>query len=165
MSKSSFASIIKKQKAAMDKEAHAAHLTAGQDVKDKHDRVVQRWKHKPVFKVQRLWVGTLDTILIVPSGKHKAIWYYVDLGTKPHTIKAKNAPKLTFQTGYSARTAPVARSAVGTGKASGAWVQVAEVHHPGNEARLFSETILDDLIPPLVDRIQDALSKGIRKVR
>lgn len=159
------AGIIKRQKEAMEKAAHDEWLAIGNDVKAAHDDVVAKWTHKPKFKVQRHWQGSYDTILLLVTGKHKAIWFYVDLGTKPHPIRAKRVPKLKFQTAYSARTAPVAQANVGTGKSSGAWVQVAEVQHPGNEPRLFSETILDELTPAPVDRVQDALKLGLNKVR
>lgn len=96
-------------------------------------------------------------------GRYAPIWIYVDKGTKPHEIAAKNVPLLKFQTGYSARTAPVAKYNQGTGTANGAWVTKAVVQHPGNEARKFTETIIDELDPPFPDRIQAAIARGIKK--
>jgi len=128
-----------------------------------HRKVVREWAHKPGFRQQKYRNPNVYTIKIVPTGRYATIWYYVDRGTKPHEIAAKNVPMLKFQTGYNARTAPKAQFAQGTGTASGAWVTKAVVQHPGTEARNFTQTWIDELEPPFPDRIQAAIKRGLNK--
>jgi hypothetical protein len=128
-----------------------------------HRKVVREWEHRPGFRQQKYRNPNVYTIKIVPTGRYAPIWYFVDRGTKPHEIAAKNVPMLKFQTGYNARTAAPAKFAQGTGKASGAWVTKAVVQHPGTEAREFTQTWIDDLEPPFPDRIQAAIQRGLNK--
>jgi hypothetical protein len=158
-----FARIIRKQKNAADREMAITLNDTANELLAEHEKVVRQWTHKPRFKAVKIRQRTLQTIRIEPTGIHKKIWTYVDQGTRPHIIAAKNVPLLKFQTGYSARTAPVARANVGTGTASGAWVQKTVVKHPGTEARKFSETLLDELDPPLDERMQAAIERGYTK--
>lgn len=65
------------------------------------------------------------------------IFSYVDLGTKPHIIRAKRAPQLVFMLGGSPRTRPNVLSS-GSGTPGTTRVSAKEVHHPGNEARNFT---------------------------
>lgn len=97
----------------------------------------QTWKneHKANFIIvkqpgKRL-VQTSDTPYI-----------YVDQGTKPHVIRAKNAKVLAFQANYQAKTSP---RWIGSraGGPSGPMVYTPEVHHPGFEGRAFSETVAE----------------------
>jgi len=130
-----------------------------------HRKVVREWAHKPGFRQQKYKNPNVYTIKIVPTGRYATIWYYVDRGTKPHDIPL--SPKidgfLRFQLGYNARTAPKAQFAQGTGTASGAWVTAKQVHHPGTEARNFTQTWIDELEPPFPDRIQAAIKRGLNK--
>ena len=128
-----------------------------------HRKIVRQWQHKPGFRRVRFKNPNVYSIRIAPTGRNAPIWTYVDKGTKPHEIAAKNVPYLKFQTGYSARTAPVAKTNQGTGTASGPWVTAAVVQHPGTEARKFTETLIEELTPPFPDRIQAAIARGIKK--
>lgn len=163
MAKRSFTDTIKRQKRMMETEIAITVAETGAELQNQHKRVVRSWHHKPGFRVQRYNSPTVYSVKIVPTGRYARIWYYVDRGTKAHTIKAKNAPFLKFQTGYSARTAPVAKFNKGTGQRFGSWAQKTEVQHPGTEARKFTETFLKELQPPFPDRIQAAIQRGLIK--
>lgn len=161
--RANFKTIIARQKKEIAKEIEFELRATGQELKTGHDKVVREWTHRPTFKAQYSTHAAIQSVKITPQGQHKAIWFYVDLGTKPHVIRAKNAPFLKFQTGYSARTAAVAKSAQGTGQRFGSWVQKTEVQHPGTEAREFSKTFMDELSPSFEDRINAAVKRGITK--
>jgi len=163
--KASFKTILARQKKFVEREVTLELIASGQEMKTDHDKVVRDWAHRPTFKAQTDLRAFLRTVKIVVKGQHADIWAYVDKGTKPHDIPL--SPKidgfLRFQLGYNARTAPKAQFAQGTGTASGAWVTAKQVHHPGTKARKFSETILKELSPPIEDRIQAAVKRGLDK--
>jgi len=163
MTKVSISSILAKQRKYATAEARAVTDDTAQEGLTYHRKVVREWTHRPGFRQQKYQSPNVYSIKIVPTGRYATIWYYVDRGTKPHEIAAKNVPNLRFQLGYNARTAAPAKSAQGTGTASGAWVSKAVVQHPGTEARKFTQTWLDELDPPFPDRIQAAITLGINK--
>lgn len=157
-----FETIARQQKYATEAAIMETDETA-EEILSEHRKIVRDWAHKPGFRRVRFKNPNVYSIKISPTGRYAPIWIYVDKGTKPHEIAAKNAPLLKFQTGYSARTAPVAKYNQGTGTANGAFVSKAVVQHPGTEARKFTETIIDELDPPFPDRIQAAIQRGIKK--
>lgn len=154
---------MKRQQKMIRAETAITTQTTVDELLTLHRKVVRDWTHRPGFRQQTYKSPTVYSVKIVPTGRYARIWIYVDLGTKPHPIAAKNVPMLKFQTEYSARTAPVAKYNKGTGTASGAWVQKQEVQHPGTEARKFTETFVEELSPPFPDRIQAAIKTGITK--
>ena len=162
-SKRSMSDLLARQRKFATEEAIEEVEEIADDALKYHRKVVREWTHKPGFRQQKYRNPNVYTIKIVPTGRYATIWYYVDRGTKPHEIAAKNVPFLKFQLGYNARTAPKAQFAQGTGTASGAWVTKAVVQHPGTEARNFTQTWIDDLEPPFPDRIQAAIERGLKK--
>ena len=163
MPKLGLKAILQRQKKFAEYEVDRTMSATAYDVRDGHDKVVLAWDHKVRFEVKRKIEPGYRIVKILATGPHESLWLWVDQGTKAHVIKAKTAPYLRFRTGYSARTARVARANVGTGQATGGWVQTEEVNHPGTEAREFSQDILDKLKPPLHERVQDAVTRGYAK--
>lgn len=161
--RANFKTIIARQKKEIAKEIEFELRDTGQEIKGKAEKVVREWTHRPTFRATYSTHAAIQSVKIVPQGKHKLLWYYVDLGTRPHPITAKNAPFLKFQVGYSARTAVGAKSAQGTGQKFGAWAQVITVDHPGTEARDFSKTFMNELSPSFEDRINAAVKRGLTK--
>lgn len=106
-------------------------------LKDYRD-TVETWKHKVRFVASTPRSDGGNYILVV--GTDDKIYGYVDKGTKPHVIRAKRKPYLKFKTGYTAKSIPLALRSR-SGGYSGGWAQAKAVHHPGNEARRFSEVI------------------------
>lgn len=99
-------------------------------------KTVSTWKNKPVFKTTLKPSISALHMLTAPTGSEKAIrqWVWVNYGTKPHTIKAKNAPNLVFRTGYVAASTP------GKFKSDrhfrfGPRRRTKKVRHPGIDAR------------------------------
>ena len=87
-----------------------------------------------------------------------ALWKSIDkTGVRPHTIRAKNAPRLAFQTGYQPHTRPIARSG-GPGVATGQFVRPLQVEHPGYPPRKFSQVINKKLDK----RFRKAIDRGVR---
>lgn len=161
--KANFKTILARQKKFADKEVSQELRDTGLEMRTSHQHVVSEWQHKPTFKAEVNESQYLKTVTIKVKGEAADIWTFVDKGTKPHEIAAKNVPFLKFQTGYSARTAPVAKFNQGTGQSFGPWVSTAVVQHPGTEARKFTETILKELSPPIEERIQAAVKRGLDK--
>lgn len=143
---------------------YTALQNASDDIQSTSRDAVQRWRNKPDFGDQFTVTKTYMECLIKPKGSRKviSIFKYVDKGTKPHLIFPKPPnTRLAFQTGYSARTMPVAKYNVGTGQSFGKWVKAKGVAHPGIEPRLFMETFADKLIPSLVVRVQTGIANSI----
>jgi len=127
------------------------------------------WKNSPNFAIQEKITTTEIRVEVVPIGRTKKIFTYVDKGTRPHVIKPKTRgvrrgkakPFLAFKWGgygsYKPKTLPIARGKVGPGKvAGGHFVFAKEVHHPGTQARLFSETVARDTLPEFRKAIEAA---------
>lgn len=125
---------------------------------------VREWNNRPDFGEELLYDENRIEATIKPKGNKRVIqiFQYVDKGTKPHIIMPKvKGTYLKFQTGYSARTVPVAKYNVGIGRSFGAWVSKAYVNHPGSKPRKFLETYLNELIPSFQQRVQMEITKAI----
>lgn len=130
-----------------------------------HNLVVAGWEHKPKFQTRKDIRPEKITMTCFPVGPNAKIYIFVDQGTKPHVIEAKNAPRLVFQTSYAPRTlARPARTVSGGGKASGPVVFAKKVNHPGSEAREFSETIAEDIKPDFKRIIENTFKQVSRQL-
>jgi hypothetical protein len=132
----------------------------------KLQNVVLRWKHKPKFIKKRAANPNGLRQLIELSGADEDIrvFIFVDGGTKPHTIRPKNGTVLAYQVGYNAKTAPVARTNVGTGVATGAKVITPKpVEHPGTEPRNFSAYYALEAQEQLDNETKLAIARANRK--
>lgn len=111
--------------------------TSKEMLKD-YRETVKTWKRKPKFTASAPRFERGNYVIAV--GTDDRIYGYVDKGTKRHRIRPRRARFLRFQSGYTAKTIPLAiRSR--SGGASGATVFSRGVMHPGTEARKFSEVI------------------------
>lgn len=146
-------------------------IDTADEMKDSVQRMVGDWSHKPRFRKTSTFTPAYISIIVEPTGDNAQIFSYVDQGTEgPYPIpkfprinpQTGKPMLLKFRTGYSARTAPVARFRIGSGRASGPWVAPAQVHHPGIEARLFLETLSDELKPTLDRRVENAIRRILR---
>lgn len=82
---------------------------------------------------------------------------YVNQGTKPHIIEARNVLLLRFAGPYHAKTKPNIIASYKGGRGN-IWVSKRRVQHPGIEARNFSEIILRRVQARAVNRMRQALS-------
>lgn len=122
-----------------------------------HNLVVANWKNKPEFQARKFISTERIAVTVFPTGPNAEIYGYVDQGTKPHVITAKNVPFLSFRTGYISKTlAKPARTVSGGGVTTGPRVYAKLVHHPGSEAREFSKTIAEDIEPDFKQIIEKA---------
>lgn len=102
--------------------------------------IVADWEHKVAFAARKYIEADGIRLTVHPTGANKQIWQWVTGGTKPHIIRAKNAPMLAFQLGYVPHTSPGGGYG-GAGRATGPWAFAKEVHHPGTEPREFEKHI------------------------
>lgn len=96
----------------------------------------QTWQHKPMFKIEE--AGALQYII----GTDDDVYHYVSGGTRPHIITPKSGKVLAFGPNSRAKTR-VRSISSGTGGSGGGIVYAKIIHHPGNEAREFDETIAE----------------------
>lgn len=130
-----------------------------------HQLVVANWTHKPDFESKTQIRSDVIITTVYPTGENAQIYLYVDQGTKPHEIKPVRAKLLRFTTGYQPKTlAKPARTVGGGGTATGDQVFAKIVHHPGTEAREFSQTIAEDIKPSYSNFINNAFKKIARAV-
>lgn len=102
------------------------------------DGTVENWDEPPEFKTQ--FYSTFD----IEFGYDDIRWTWIDLGTEPHTITAKDAPNLRFLSGYTPRTNPGSLKSGQSGRFP-PYVSKFSVNHPGVEARDFSSQIKEQL--------------------
>lgn len=125
---------------------------AAKAVKVDLDTTTQSWKSRPEFTIDR----TADGRIVATDDE---VFQYVDAGTRPHVITARNKPVLTFGVGGSPKTTPrVIGSKPGTKGRS--IVRAKQVHHPGSAPREFTDTVKekwDDELPVTLQRAIDAI--------
>jgi len=109
------------------------------------DEVVSNWEHKPQFAARKFITADALSVNIYPTGANKQIYIYVTKGTRPHTIRPRNARFLAFMWGgpgsYRAKTGAGGKWG-GPGTVSGGKMTFSKlVHHPGNAPRNFEAFI------------------------
>lgn len=108
------------------------------------NKTTATWKGaKPTFKAEVSYAGGDVVILVGPGGSTEGAqkWVWLDEGTKPHPIKAKNKPTLAFRTNFTPKT-KVKTFSSGAGGSSPPWAFPKQVRHPGIDAREWSEEIV-----------------------
>lgn len=118
----------------------------GRLVKKELEKTTATWKGaKPTFDFAIGLRKNDAIVLVAPVGNVEGIrkWIWLDGGTKPHPIKAKNVPNLIFRDGrgFTPKT-KVKVFASGPGANTGQWVKKKEVRHPGIDAREWSKEIV-----------------------
>ncbi len=115
----------------------AAVNRVADDIRKEFLSTTKTWEKKPQFKRLQKTIGNVYSVTIFTENE---IYGYVVKGTKPHIIRAKNAPALLFSYPSTPKTQPML---LGSGKGSrgSQWAQKLEVHHPGTEARDFDIVI------------------------
>lgn len=105
-------------------------------LKQEFGGTVSRWKRKPQFTITLQEGGHFEI------GTDNEIYKYVDEGTKPHVIRAKNAPYLSFyRTGFVSKTKANSLNTRAGRKANADFTKVKQVNHPGTEPRNFTKLI------------------------
>jgi hypothetical protein len=110
----------------------------GKDFRAGFEQSVEGWEHQVSFATQSQIEGKRARVIV---GTNDEIYGYVNHGTKPHEIKPKRKGRLSFRTGYRAKTQRGSLRS-GSGGATGAWVSAKKVQHPGTEPRNFDEEVV-----------------------
>lgn len=98
-----------------------------------YQKTTRTWDHKPAFYAKRVTRGiTINT--------DSQIYQWVDRGTRPHTIEAKNAPFLVFRWPYKAKTKVRVIASYQAHYGSNL-ARKFRVHHPGTAPRHFTDEI------------------------
>lgn len=135
---------------------------------EKTARLVQRdlqsttktWNHKVKFEVV---VDESGGDYAIVAGTDDKIYGYVNDGTEPHIIRAKNGGFLYFRGGYQTKTRPGFIGSYAGGRGSGDWVKQRVVLHPGTKPRRFNELIQKRRQATAVQEISQAVAKIARK--
>ena len=118
--------------------------TAEREMLRRYRRTAHTWKHKPAFETIKEITPTSIAVMV---GTDDDVYKFVDKGTRPHIIEPRRfGYPLRFQIGYQAKTIP---GILGSNKggAFGPERRAMKVHHPGTEARGFSEQIHREIGP------------------
>lgn len=131
----------------------------GEFVKKDYEKTTRTWKHKPEFRNIVKTSGKAVELSVTTSDK---IYGYVDEGTKPHIIRPRTKKALAFSSKFRPKTRPrQIRSLKGyTGKVD---TVRPEVHHPGTEAREFTETLTERWKPGFQRGIQNAIDRAVKR--
>ncbi|MHC4710891.1 MAG: hypothetical protein ACYTA3_10880 [Planctomycetota bacterium] len=156
------------------KEVEAALEKTKKALVKSHEIIVQDWKSDVGFRAAKYIRKDRMWVTVFPVGADREIWFYVDLGTKPHDIPTPILPKrakaLSFRAGgtYVPKTlAKPARTVSGGGKVTGGTkVVVAAVYnkgqpikHPGSEGRHFTKQIAEDIQPSFKREVENAFKR------
>lgn len=136
--------------------------------------VTRSWQNQLSWQVRSSVSPDLIVGEVIAVGRLKArqIFNWIDQGTglhgpKKRAYKIPKYPKpnslLTFRTGYQPKTLPIARFNQGPGQATGNWVSVKEVTHPGIRSREFIKTFIEELQPPFSERVLVAFTRAGRR--
>lgn len=102
-------------------------------------RTVDSWEHPVNFRSKVSASGGNFTLYVYTADE---VYKYVNDGTSPHLIVAKDAPRLWVRTGYTPKTRP-GSIASGPSRYNGPVLFPRLVKHPGSKARRFNEQIAD----------------------
>lgn len=111
-------------------------------VLQEYKRTTATWRHKPYFNAYQSGMGNVQTVRV---GTDDKIYKFVEHGTRAHIIMPKK-PGGLLRFVWGGHGSYVSKSLPGyissrVGGASGRVVFRQMVHHPGTEARNFTELI------------------------
>lgn len=165
------ARIAVQQSAAVTNAIALETTEIGEEIAEYFGDVVGDWKNKPTFRVVVTVNDQKIALEVVATGDGADKWLWISRGTgrwgpkkQSYTIRPKGDYPLRFQTGYSARTAAVAKYDQGDGKKYGDWRTTYEVEHPGIESRLFEEEAQKNILPTARRRLNNRIRREVRKV-
>lgn len=133
------------------------------------NKTVEAWTRAPAMVYETKITGQVAQVWIGPKGSAEMVqrWIWLDEGTEPHTIAARNAPTLRFPfqgkgKSYNPKTRPLWLGSVsGAGQKFGPVITPKAVGHTGNEPRYWSKTLAAQRIGPFAANIQAAVNRGM----
>lgn len=134
-------------------------------------RATSNWRGRPRFSVQVQEDGHGIELHVRATGENASKFAWVDQGTgrwgpnrSPYKIpRVAGDEGVRFQTGYNAKTAPIARANVGDGSYSGGWVTKKQIEHPGIRPREFTETFVEDFTPEIMATLREHIARQMRR--
>ena len=130
----------------------------GKIIAKEFEKTTRTWKGvKPKFEVLIGLTGKDATVIVGPTGSDKAVlkWVWIDEGTRPHKIRAKNAPLLKFRSGFSPKTLPNKIASFPSGS-FGSFVSKKEVNHPSTKPRNFTTIVVRRRRKPFIKSMTKA---------
>lgn len=127
-----------------------------EEIAKKYERSWATWEHKPEANVEKT-SGYERRVTV--GGENAKIFTFVDKGTSPHRIRAKNRRVLAFSSKYTPKSIPgnlVARR----GGPSGELVLRPSVMHPGSKPRNISKKINEKSEKLLAQNLRKYLGSG-----
>lgn len=124
-------------------------------------QTTEGWKTRPAISSRRIDTSNQLGIRVFPSGAGADTYALINEGARPHTIRPRRARMLRFQTGYRAGTKPRILSSQAYVR-SGKIISTGIVHHPGFEAREFTQTIAAEHAQEFEEDMQDAIAGAVR---
>lgn len=122
-------------------------------------QTVEGWNNPPYFSSRRHDTSDQLGIKVYPDGEWAPKYAMINEGARPHVIRPRRSRMLRFQTGYRAGTKPRVLSSQPY-RRFGDRISVGIVHHPGFEAREFTQTIATEYDPTFQDDMQEAIRAG-----
>jgi len=110
----------------------------GLEIKKDFQQTTETWDTKVLFTLLTRMFSDRATFSITTTSD---IYRYVTEGTKPHVIRPRRAKMLRFFTGGTPKTQPRVLKPGRGRKATKGPVFAKEVHHPGTEARNYTNRI------------------------
>jgi hypothetical protein len=123
---------------------------------------VNGWHNRPAFRSRRIDSSSQLGIRVGPEGPDADQWILVNGGARPHIIRPRRARMLRFQPGYRAGTKRRVLQSQAYAR-SGDFVTAHEVHHPGFEAREFTNEIAEEHQADFEKDMQQAIQDATRK--
>jgi hypothetical protein len=133
-----------------------------QDALKDYAKTVVTWNDKPKFTSKI----SMQNPITLEVGTDDAVYGYVDLGTKPHIIRAKT-PKGLFFKGRTKKGKPKTTPNIVQsfpGQPGEGLVNIMQVNHPGNKPRQFSHWIEKTYKAELDRELKNALERFKRRV-
>ncbi len=119
---------------ALERELEAGLDEAADEAQALYEKTVKTWRTKVNFAKRKTRIGR-------SIGTSSVVYAFVDLGTKPHVIRAKRAPALRFRVGGFKPKTKVNTLNSYKGAPGQSWVSRESVNHPGTKARNFTKII------------------------
>lgn len=117
------------------------------------EKTTGTWQRRPRFTTRKTARGYgVEVDPLFPFA-------YVNQGTRPHVIEARNVPLLRFTVPFRAKTRPNVIASY-RGSRGSQWVSKRRVQHPGIEARNFSDIILRRVQARAANRIRQDLREA-----
>lgn len=141
---------------------------AGRKALADYHSATRTWTHKPRFRMwgPRWGSGRRSREVVIapePGDSNTRIMEWVEFGTRPHDISARNRPRLAFQIHYRRKTRPFGIQSTSGGK-SGPWRRPISVRHPGiRHPRRFSYAIAERHAGWFHDRMQRVVADFARQ--